>query len=790
MLRSFMDNAFNPAGRLPEPEAVRAAFSAGLRFLSTAALAWALSRASVVALAPMAQLAPFAIALFAAGLLAGLNPAALLAGCLAGALNGGLDTFNLSLPIGCAVILGASLLREALLPRLSRLRPPEEQPRSPNENAVAAALAGLGVLVPGLIYAGFEPWPSALALAAALTALTAAPFLLAGLRLRPTSRFLLPEERTGLFLMACGAAAGLYGVCPAAALGLSMLLAALACPAGALLGLSAGTALLIASGDPRCPAILGLCGAAAQLCRGLPRPARVLSTSAACLAAALFLELPADQTAALCAAPPLAALFPEEVRARARRWTEHPAAACDPDRLAAILRGQSARRLKAMSAAFDDLAEGYLAPASLPDEQALMSRLRERLCASCPGYEDCWNGGENRAAHLLCALITRAVDWSESDTETGLFEEGVEIELSRRCRRSRQLRERVGDLLESFARQRRSELKRGGENRLISAQFLQAAQLIDTLAENQSQPIHLRDRRARQAVGVLERGGIPISDAMLLRGDRTELILTLREGRWNQKLADEAAVLLNSAFGRIYAPQDAWGRTLRLVQQPRLTAQVGIASVSRDPDRPNGDSCASAMLDDERLMALICDGMGSGEAAAHESGAAARLLGRFLAAGAEMSLAVETANTLMLNRTAEDMFSTVDLILLDLSTGMADFLKLAACPALIAREGEIRRVEGGRLPLGILERVEPAVTRVQLLPGDRILLASDGVMDAADPAELEALLLSPIDDLNALAESVIDRAASSAGAHPDDMTAICIHLTERQGASAGHCCRP
>ena len=145
------------------------------------------------------------------------------------------------------------------------------------------------------------------------------------------------------------------------------------------------------------------------------------------------------------------------------------------------------------------------------------------------------------------------------------------------------------------------------------------------------------------------------------------------------------------------------------------------------------------MLDDERLLALICDGMGSGEEAARESGLAVRLLGRFLRSGAETALAIETVNALLLNRGGEDMFATVDMLILNLSTGEAAFTKLAACPTLIARDGVVRRVDGGRLPLGILERVEPAVTRVQLMEGDVVLLASDGVMDAADPEALEEI---------------------------------------------------
>ena len=160
-----------------------------------------------------------------------------------------------------------------------------------------------------------------------------------------------------------------------------------------------------------------------------------------------------------------------------------------------------------------------------------------------------------------------------------------------------------------------------------------------------------------------------------------------------------------------------------------------------------------------------------------------------MAVGFQMSIC-GVAAALMLNAGSEDMFSTMDLLLLDLSGGRAEFVKLAACPALIARDGAVTRVEGGRLPLGILERVQPAASRVQLVPGDLVLMASDGVMDAADPDALEALLLDAADaapspgDMNALAEQVL-RLAESGGApdrRRDDMTAVCLRLERRSAA--------
>ena len=774
MLKAMREMAL-PLYHLPDAAALRAGLRSTLRFAALAGAAFLLSRAVVGSIAPACGLAPFALALFAAALSAGLNPAPLAAGCALGGLRGSLEVFNLALLIGCAVIL-AGWLACGMLPegveraRQALGRAPSFQARSPNGARRCMVLAGLGTLLPGLAWARGALWPSVQATAAAVASLSAAPFMAETLRaVGAGRRHSGADARTGLCLLALSAVAGVCALWLPAGLGLAALAVTLSWPAGALAGLGFGASALLMTGDGRYAAALGLCGAAAQLWEGRDA-GRAALVSAAGLAGALFMGLSYPALAGLCLGPTLALLVPEGLRARWLSGFRRAGSGCDPDRLAALLREDAAERLRAMSAAFGELAEGYVSPAAMPDEQALMTNLREALCDGCPNYGECWAGGENRGARLLCDLVALAVE-----QEGDLFEEGMPPDLQRRCRRSRAFEARVGGPLREYADARRATLRRGGQNRLISAQFLQARALLDGLAAEQSAPVRLRDAPARRVRSALARADIDVAEVLDIPGRRRGLALTLWEGRWTEPGAAMAAKCLGG-----YGVSGMWGNTLRLTRRTKLTALVGAVSASREPGAASGDSHLTAMLDDDRLLALICDGMGSGEAAGRESARAARLLGRFLAAGAGWGLAVETVNALLVNSAEEDMFSTMDLLILNLTTGMAELIKLSACPTLIAREGEVRRVEGGRLPLGILDQVQPAASRVRLMPGDVLLMASDGVMDAADPDETERLLTHADGDMNALSEQIL-ALAQSAAHRPDDMTAICLRVESDSG---------
>ena len=738
--------------------------------------------------------APFAMAFLAAALLAGKSPSALLAGCVAGAVNGAIQDFDLRLPMGAAIVLGGNLLWDQLgpglsaalrgvrsrmgrEPRIARAAAPGGRARAPTQSAPALgpALAGTGVLLPGLMFAGERLWPTAVQVAAAsVAAVAAAPFFASALELSPRRRWLDPEERAGVLLLLGAMAAGLARLYMPLALCACGTLALLLYPCGALAGVGFGAALLMAgNAEPRLWALAAASGAAAQLGASLTRQGRAVGACGATVTAGLLLNVPPVMLAGAGLSALAALAMPEAWAEAVSRLAKPTPEADDPMRLADQARRESAARLRALGAAFGELAEGYLEPVALPDEQTLMNRLRERLCDGCAGYAACWTGGRDGGARLLCELIAGAVT---SAGEAPLFEEEATPDLLRRCRRGRLIPERLQEPLEDFARARRSELKRGAENRLISAQFSQARQLLDGLAERQEAPIRLRAGQALRAAAALERAGVAAGSVLAVGGPGAQIVAGLREGRWTPELARAASAGLSAALGGVYAPAGLPGRALRFKRRPRLGVASGVVCVSRQAGVPSGDSHLVCMLDDERLLALICDGMGSGEEAARESGLAVRLLGRFLRSGARTALAVETVNALLLNRGGEDMFATVDMLILNLSSGEAVFTKLAACPTLIARDGAVRRVEGGRLPLGILERVQPRACRVKLMPGDVLLMGSDGVMDAAGSAALEALMLEE-GDMRALAHRVQAEAEAVCGeGRRDDMTAICLRV--------------
>lgn len=761
--------------RTVNPRIAHFAFSADL----PRALFLGASAAVLACVQPAAGLAPFALALLAAGAAAGFNPIFAILGCMV-ALIGSAGPAVLP---GAAVVIAGTPLAGLLGRRLQRPFQPE---------TTASVLAGLAVLLPGAPLASGGPWQSLRLLGATAAAAASAPFLLAWIRVRPGRRHLMPEERAGLILFLCAAGAGLAEIWMPLALTASLTVALVAAGSGvgaaACAGLTAGVSLMFAGLEPVRAAGIGLCGMLAGLAPPRQRWLGPILLSFGSLM--VFLTMGAPWTDPLCAlfASAAALLLPEEWADRAAGWLAgENKGACDPDRLAFRLRAESERKLRALSEAFGELSDSYRIPVDVPDEQRLIAEMRDRLCENCPHYAECWVGGDNRSVRFLCQLISEAIDWAAGDCAEPLFGEEMPPDVLRQCHRGRSIPARLGVLLEEFARKRRSEMKRGQVNQLISAQFMQAQMLLCGLADAQSRPLRIRGRQAARARAALDRAGIEAGEVMALRGARhAEIVAALERGSWSSELAARAAVELSRTFGRAYAPGEGVGSSeMKFVRLSALRASASACCHSRQAGVPCGDSHVIRMLEGDRLLLMISDGMGSGEAAARESAQTLRLLARFLAADVQRELALETVNELMLARTDSDMFATVDMCIVDLAAGTAEFSKLAACRSYIIRREEVLPVEGGRLPLGILEGVRPAACRVRIQPGDVIVMASDGVADALAEDELEEILLRngrmPPEMLAEAVVSQIERLAEPA--HRDDMTVVCARIAARREAS-------
>lgn len=712
---------------------------------------------------------PLAVAWMAAALVAGESPGALVTGCLLGMLRVPLSQIVL-LPVVCCTLVLAQALLQLLLPLRLHL---EAESR-------ASLAAGLAVLLPAMVLARGEMPASLQSLACAALAAGAAPFFLELFRSN-VWHGLSSFAEIGAALLLGGIVAALRSFCaPAAEIFCALWVLLVPRPDT---GLIAGLALLAGGAPLTQSAVLCLCAWVAGSDLFNRKWQRALATCIATGLGQLLAGRDAFGTQWMLCAASIWLILPARLTQRLeKQFLSQREPRYHPAEIAREATREARERLSALSDAFSTMAETCVSTADVPDEQELICEMRARLCTGCIGYGDCWAGENNRAVHLLCNLINEALRRTDAPPgERILFSDGeIPPDVLRICRRGRMIPERLGLLLRDFSEKRRSEIKRCADGQFVSIQFLQAREILKELARFETEA----PGRA-QLQAALSYAGLSDCEAVPNAPNAASITLLRSENRWTRGEVRRAAQALGRALGGKYLPC-ADSASLRFERAPRLSVEHGSSCQSGIAGEISGDNHMIRMLGRDKLLMVISDGMGSGEAAARESGEALRLLWSFLNAGIPRALALETVNRQLLIRSSEDMFATVDLCIIDLNTGMAEFTKLAASPTLILRGREMTRVDGGRLPLGILENVQPSMRRFRLRPGDLIIMGSDGVMEAGDGLDMERYAReNTTAHPETLAENMVRHAAlRRSGARMDDLTCICVRIGNRT-ASAG-----
>ena len=218
--------------------------------------------------------------------------------------------------------------------------------------------------------------------------------------------------------------------------------------------------------------------------------------------------------------------------------------------------------------------------------------------------------------------------------------------------------------------------------------------------------------------------------------------------------------------------------TLSLKTASKYDCVFAISQHTKAGSSRSGDSHSVQRLNGDRFMFSLCDGMGSGKDAENTSEIAIGLIENFYKAGFDSELVLSSVNKL-LSLQREEKFSALDVCVLDLKNGFADFVKMASPISLIMSNENVSRIESGALPLGIVDKVNPTTKKVVVSSGDNIVLVTDGVSDsfATDEAFEDFVKSCYAKNPQTIADKILEQAlANNDGCARDDMTVMVVKV--------------
>jgi stage II sporulation protein E len=153
-------------------------------------------------------------------------------------------------------------------------------------------------------------------------------------------------------------------------------------------------------------------------------------------------------------------------------------------------------------------------------------------------------------------------------------------------------------------------------------------------------------------------------------------------------------------------------------------------------------------------------------------------------AGYDLTTSVSLINRLLMLRNQDDMFVTIDLVVVDLFSGQLEFVKIGAAPSFIKRGREVEIVYNHALPVGVLSQVDIESDRRMLQEGEVLVMTTDGVLDAQrSVARKDEWMcwnlrrLKEHDDMSVMAEAILEDSLDVAdGRVDDDMMVVVARL--------------
>jgi stage II sporulation protein E len=212
------------------------------------------------------------------------------------------------------------------------------------------------------------------------------------------------------------------------------------------------------------------------------------------------------------------------------------------------------------------------------------------------------------------------------------------------------------------------------------------------------------------------------------------------------------------------------GKPLIWSRQQRQMLDLGVGTFIRTGNGISGDNYCTVPLSSHKSAVIVCDGMGVGEEAARMSSAALTILEQLLSTGFEPEGAVKALNSILVLRSPEESFVTIDMAVLDMEADSARLIKIGAAPTYVLGKDRVETVKTSSLPVGILNDIDIPVIDISFKE-QTLVIVTDGILDVVNKQEdwLKGYL-EKTKGLSAqeLADKIIEEAMRLSGGSLDD----------------------
>ena len=403
------------------------------------------------------------------------------------------------------------------------------------------------------------------------------------------------------------------------------------------------------------------------------------------------------------------------------------------------MRDVTAQRVSQFSNVFHALSKSFSQMEVQPREDEsnremdyFMSNVTEKTCQTCFKKDQCWASNFNTTYAYMEEII------HEMDQNNGNVSSKLSREWEKVCTRSKKVYESIGQELTFFQANQKLKRQVQESRKLVADQLLGVSEVMENFAKEIQRERENHHKQEEQIMEAMQSFGIHIEQVEIysLEQGNVDIEMSLPFCNGHGECEKLIAPMLSDILGETIVvkmeecatmPNDFCHVTFR--SSKAYTVETGVAHAAKDGGLVSGDSYSTIELGFGKYAIAISDGMGNGERAHYESKETLLLLQKILQSGIEEKVAIKSINSILSLRTTDEIFSTLDLAIVDLQNASARFLKIGSTPSFIKRGNKIIKIQASNLPIGMIQEFEVDVVSDQLKAGDLLIMMSDGVFE-------------------------------------------------------------
>lgn len=411
-----------------------------------------------------------------------------------------------------------------------------------------------------------------------------------------------------------------------------------------------------------------------------------------------------------------------------------------------------------------------------------MNTVTEGVCAGCMRRSQCWDNKFYQTYRYMTDMMTTVEEYPDISAAQ------LPPEWSRICGKTGEVLEVMKGQYDLYQHDMRWKRQIYDSRQFVAEQLSGVSQVMEDLAKEikrEGQAMYRQEAQIREA---LEKLGLSIHGIEILSLDpgRVEIEVVHAYTRGFDECRKMIAPLLSDILDENISVMSETAvhprEGLSMVtfgSAKAFEVNTGVAVVSKGRDLLSGDSFSTVELGNGTFAVSISDGMGNGERARMESSAALGMLEKLLQSGMDEKLAVKSVNSILLLRSPDEFYATVDMALIDQYSAQTTFMKIASAPSFIRRGSEVIPITSSNLPIGIIKDIDVDLISMQLRAGDILIMMTDGIYDAPGYAVNKEIWMKRMiqelegDDPQDLADSLLEKVIRYQGNEiHDDMTIV------------------